>query len=89
MAPKTALTYSTPDIHGDVPQWAWVGDRLKHSGNGKTYRVTGFAWMGATDEWGFIHVEDGSGPMGVSLCRPMSHRDGVRDNGERRYEALT
>lgn len=89
MAPKALLTHRVPDIHGNVPNMAWVNSRIRHSGNGKTYVVTGFAWMGATDEWGFVHHEFGVGPGAVLLCRPLSHMNGNRDDGTKRYEAVS
>lgn len=82
------LTLQTPDVNDEVPDISWFGRRMRHSGNGKTYIVVGFAWMGETDQWGFLHREyDTAGA--VMLCRPLAHMDGARpSNGERRYEVL-
>ena len=83
---KGELTYFTPDKNDWLPRVDLVGLQLIHHGNGKTYQITGFCWLGATDEWGFIHAELRSdGRTGIPLARPLSHIDGQRSNGERRY----
>ncbi len=84
--PKPPLNYLTGDSTGTRPDGWFIGLELKHLGNERIYRIVGFAWMGATDEWGFLHHEvRGDGLDGVMLCRPLSHIEGNRSNGERRY----
>lgn len=79
------LTYSTPDINGEVPMLELLGARKRHTGNGKIYTITGFSWNGATDEWNNIHV----GPDGIPINRPLGHWTGNRDNGQPRYEEVS
>lgn len=62
-----------------------IGKTMTHTGNGKQYVITGYAWMGATDEWGFLHRE--VGVDGVQLCRPFSQLVGRRIDGTVRYTA--
>lgn len=89
MTEKPELTYETPDVDRWKPDDNLLGVKLLHLGNRKTYIVVGFAWMGATDHWGFLHQEvRPDGQRGVMLCRPMSHIGGERSNGERRYHVL-
>ena len=81
-----AFSYEMFDANGLRPDPKLIGQRLFHTGNRKTYFIFGFAWLGATDEWGFLHragVEDG--PI---LCRPLSHISGKRGNGDQRYLPL-
>lgn len=80
-----ALTYSTPDINGEVPMLELLGARKRHTGNGKIYTIMGFSWNGATDEWNNIHV----GPDGIPINRPLDHWTGNRDNGQPRYEEVS
>lgn len=84
MDKKSPLMFSTQDVNGYRPDPALKGEKIRHSGNGKVYVIQGFAWMGATDEWGFVHFAEGE--MGPALCRPMSHLDGARGDGSTRYE---
>lgn len=84
--PET-LDYATPDANGYVPDQNLIGERLRHLGNGKTYVVTGFSWLGATDEWGFCHHREPP-DVAVSITRPVSHLGGNRANEEPRYERL-
>lgn len=77
--------YSTPDTNGYVPEKGLIGQIVQHTGNRKTYEITGFAWMGDGDVWGFVHKRvDGSPP---ELCRPITHLTGNRSDGTRRYVA--
>lgn len=76
------FNYFVQDVHGYVPNTDFVGTVLVHTGNKKQFVVTGFCWLGATDEWGFRHI----GPDGVECCRPLSHILGPRSNGEVRYQ---
>lgn len=93
--PKTDdFGYHTPDVHGltvDSPEMMSLMDnRMVHSGNGKTYQIVGFVWMGATDEWGYAHsavTEDGS-LVAPTIVRPLAHLTGKRDNGELRYKVV-
>lgn len=85
---REPLTLQTLDSNDQPPLLGLVGRRLVHTGNGRVYIIQSFAWMGATDEWGFIHAEEGN-PDAVPLCRPQSHIDGNRSNGERRYVMIT
>jgi len=89
MTSKPPLTYHTTDVDGRTPNFLLIGQRLKHNGNGKTYLIHGFCFMGATDEWGFLHSElRDDGVPGVTLARPLNHIMGKRSNGELRYELL-
>lgn len=81
---KTLLTYQTYDDNGMLPDLAYIGTRLEHTGNGKVYTITGFAWNGETDEWNFLHV----GPDGISIVRPLSHILGTKSDGGQRYHVL-
>ena len=86
MAEKQPLTYLTEDSTERVPASTLIGMQLRHLGNQKLYVITGFCWMGAADEWGFLHAEwTPSGVPGVPLVRPLSHLFGKRSNGEARY----
>lgn len=79
------LTYRTPDRNGKIPDLSILGDRKRHSGNGKIYTIVAFSWNGDTDEWNNVHV----GPDGILINRPLDHWTGRRANGEMRYsEAL-
>lgn len=63
-----------------------IGHCLRHTGNGKFYVITGFAWLGEHDEWGFLHHSlEQDGGYGIILCRPLHHINGNRSNGEPRY----
>lgn len=78
------LDLRTRDAHGFVPDACIIGDVLTHTGNEKQYVITGFAWIGSTDEWGFTHQR--AGEFSVTFVRPLSHLCGVRSTGEHRYQ---
>lgn len=80
------LTHNTKDAAGYVASMHThlIGALLKHQGNGRTYIITGFAWMGATDEWGFVHHEAGNA-FGVTIIRPISHVEGLMADNRARY----
>jgi len=82
---RTLLTYHTYDDNGQKPSMLAIGTRLFHTGNGKTYTITGFAWNGDTDEWNYVHV----GPDGIPIVRPLSHIEGERSGGVPRYQLVT
>ena len=83
------LTHLTHDEDRWVPDPHLIGKRLYHTGNGKTYQIFGFCWLGDTDRWGYLHAEVRlDGLPGVTIARPMAHLDGRRSNGERRYTFL-
>ena len=80
------LTYSTPDAHGSVPDNGLIGAMLFHLGCQRFYQITGFCWLGESDEWGYLHHEvRDDGLTGPTVARPMSHLHGTRSNGEPRY----
>jgi len=62
--------YGTTDSVGNIADPRLIGKVITHRGNNKTYRITGFCWLGETDEWGFLHSEDAEA---VVCCRPMRH----------------
>lgn len=78
---KDSFSYETRDVDNRTADLSLVGQKIRHTGNGKTYVITGLAWMGDTDEWGYVHLS----PEGVQCCRPMRHLNGQRDNGMQRY----
>lgn len=82
------LTYLTEDIHGVTSDYSvGIGTKLLHLGRMSVYQITGFCWLGATDEWGYLHHEvRGDGLNGPTIARPLSHIYGTRSNGEPRYE---
>ena len=84
---RAALTFETKDAHGFTPPLKMVGARLLHSGNGKVYVITDFAWGGAKDEWHFLAKEENN-PDAVTITRPLLHIQGDRGNGVKRYEIL-
>jgi hypothetical protein len=80
------LTFETPDAAWYTPDPSLIGQRIRHSGNGKTYVITAFEWMGATDEWGYRHHDIDVPEAGaVSIVRPISHLTGYREDGTERY----
>lgn len=86
------LDYSTPDVHGKIVDDGFqllIGRRFVHSGNGKTYELVGFSWLGETDEWGFVmsRVTD-DGLVAPPITRPLEHLTGDRSDGTPRYRAL-
>ena len=46
--------YTRKDRNGDVPDQRLIGKHFQHE-NGHIYTVTGFTWIGDTDEWGVVH----------------------------------
>lgn len=81
------LTFITRDSENRLPRIDLVGRKLLHTGNGKTYLVSGVCWLGATDEWGYLHAEiRADGFPGVTIARPLSHLTGFRSDGEERYQ---
>lgn len=83
-AVRNHLDWNTSDINGYVPDHKLIGLVLKHSGNGQFYTLTEFVWNGDNDQWYFLAVCTYAEPP-VRIVRPISHIDGLRDNGERRY----
>lgn len=83
------LTNDTIDVHGNsVTDYGfYVGMHLKHTGNGKTYVVHGFAWNGDTDTWGFFASQLAE-LNAAMVWRPLSHLAGKRNNGETRYQIM-
>lgn len=80
-APEPVATDAADDFN--QPPEDLIGTLLKHTGNGKTYQITGSVWLGETDQWGYLHRAMGErGPM---IARPLSHIKGTRSNGQRRY----
>lgn len=83
------LTLKTPDSTGGTPDQSLIGLRLLHLGNGKTYLISGFCWLGEVDEWGYLHAEvRDDGLPGVPIARPLHHISGCRSNGQPRYERV-
>lgn len=62
-----------------------IGKTMTHTGNGKQYVIIGYAWIGTSDRWGYLHRE--VGVDGVTICRPFHELCGRRDNGSPRYIA--
>lgn len=80
------LTQTTPDTNGYVPDRALLGEKITHSGNGRTYLITAFEWMGAMDEWGYRHHDVNLPRLSaVDIVRPISHLTGFREDGTERY----
>lgn len=87
----TDLTFHTPDATGQACSQCIfpIGQKLQHTGNGKTYVIQGFCWLGADDLWGYIHSEiRADGLPGVPIVRPMEHIQGNKSDGQRRYEEV-
>jgi hypothetical protein len=85
----TDLTYITQDSTGLAPIPALIGVQLLHLGRMSKYQITGFCWLGASDEWGYLHHEvRGDGLNGPTIARPLSHLTGNRSNGEPRYKVV-
>lgn len=79
----TDFGWATPDANNYVPEQTLIGLHIQHQGNLKEYKITGFAWQGQSDTWGFVHERvDGSAPV---LVRPMSHLTGRLSDGRLRY----
>lgn len=85
MTTTKPLDLSVMDKNAYTPDTSLIGQQLLHTGNQKTYTITDFAWLGATDEWGFVHNE----AEGVAIVRPVSHLTGQRANGADRYVWIT
>jgi hypothetical protein len=83
------LKYITPDSLGVQPDIDLIGVKLLHLGRMSMYQITGFCWMGETDEWGYLHHElRGDGLHGPTIARPLHHITGTRSNGEPRYKRI-
>ncbi len=70
------LFNTTADVHGFTPDYSMIGDVITHTKDSRQYVITDFAFMGATDEWGFVHREimfDG-----VTIIRPLKDLAGNR-----------
>lgn len=78
-------TADEPDDFNEPPE-DLTGMVLRHTGNGKTYQITGSVWLGETDKWGYLHRA--MGERGPVIARPLSHIKGKRRNGEPRYEIM-
>lgn len=76
----------TVDRLGYTPLDGLRGVLLRHVTTQKTYVVTGFCWLGQTDEWGFTHKEWPLSLMGVEFVRPMSHLRSRTLSGSVRFE---
>jgi len=80
------LTYRTKDIRGCLPNYIMIGRILLHNGNSRFYQITGFCWLGATDEWGYLHQEVRSDALpGITIARPLAHLHSYLSNGDKRY----
>lgn len=79
---------TTKDRNGDVPEQALVGRLFRHNGNGKLYLVSGFSWIGDTDEWGVDHFEKGLGGQAVSCVRSYKNFCGKLENGKPRFTEM-
>jgi len=85
----SSLTHNTQDSHGLVPNNELIGKRLLHLGRMSVYQITGFCWLGASDEWGYLHHEvRGDGLNGPTIARPLAHIDGVKSDGKPRYREV-
>lgn len=75
-----SLTNLTPDSHGLIPDSRLYGHFLTHY-KGGMYKIIGFAWLGATDEWGFLAIRHDAMAVDTAMvCRPLSHlTDSVAD----------
>lgn len=80
------LDMTTPDIHGFVPDPAHIGEILTHTKEENQYVITDFAWMGATDEWGYVHRRISE--FGPLIVRPLKDLAGNRHNGVPRYQEV-
>lgn len=89
MAEKPPLNFNLEDRMNFQPDHRMIGWKLIHRGNGKLYVITGFCWLGASDEWGYLHAEwRDDGMPGVTIVRPFSHISGRRPNGDLRYDIV-
>lgn len=80
------LTHNTKDVNGERAPLEYIGFAAQHSGNNKIYLVTGVSWLGATDEWGVTMKAQGEN---IEITRPLSHMQGLREDGSKRYRWLT
>lgn len=78
------LDMNVADVHGFTPDPDLIGTILTHTTRENQYVITGFAWLGATDEWGYEHRM--LGDHGPTITRPLSHLAGAKSNGENRYQ---
>jgi len=76
------MTNNTDDFSVS-PSPRLIGRTMVHNGNGKTYTILGYVWLGETDRWGYLHRA--AGEMGPLIARPISHLDGKLSNGQPRY----
>ena len=77
------LTHRTLDSTGKRTDASLVGKIIQHTGNKKTYVITGFAWNGEDDRWVFLHHV--LGDSNVTIARPLDHLTGLRSDGLPRY----
>ncbi|RWH49576.1 MAG: hypothetical protein E5V72_14810 [Mesorhizobium sp.] len=82
------LNFQTPDVNGARPPLEHEGRHLRHTGNGKVYKITGFTWLGETDVWGFVARSIEDGDYAVPVTRPIEHLYGNRSNSLPRYDWL-
>lgn len=75
------LDMLTADKHGFIPNPSLIGVPFKHSGNGKTYTITGYVWLGDTDEWAVTHTRSDSP---VTFSRTVANFFG--DRAVKRYD---
>lgn len=74
---------SAADDFSISPSPRLIGGTMRHTGNGKTYVIIGYVWLGEADRWGYLHRAQGE--MGPLIARPISHLDGYRSGGQTRY----
>lgn len=73
------FNHKTADVHGYRPLQDMTKVTLTHTGTGKQYRIGGFAWIGATDEWGFLHYSiNDPAEQRVTIVRPFKDLFGQR-----------
>lgn len=71
------------DDFSTSPSPRLIGGTMRHNGNGKTYVILGYVWLGETDRWGYLHRAVGE--MGPLIARPMRHLEGNMSTGGPRY----
>ncbi len=79
------FSHRTLDVHGKPAPMDLFDESFRHLGNGHTYTVVGFVWLGDTDEWGIKHKRNGSL---VECVRSVSNFFGNRGNGQKRFEHI-
>lgn len=79
------LNDRTIDSEGNTPPVYLIGYKLRHSGNGKFYRVTDFVWNGQADTW-MVAMKETDKDDVVTVVRPLHHIGGNREDGKPRYE---